>query len=306
MWLKLAFLLMFVLACAKKEESAKEEEHAHKEEAVEISKDVLDEMDIRTFVASEGYLYKEVKIPAEVIKSRNASTLVRARFSGIIADITRKLGDRVSKGDVLAYIESDESFSWYPVRSPISGTLTKQFVSKGEAVDKGEVLFEVVSLREVWVKAMLYPKDAHIVRKGQKVKVHRHFGEEYEEFEGRVFLVSPEVDEETRLIPIYISVKNRKNLLKPGMYGDVIVLDSVHVDLRIPKTAVHIVENDTFVFMKEGEHIVKRKVSLGKQGLNFVEVLRGLEQGDTVFSQNSFVIRAEMEKEEWMGEGHTH
>ena len=287
-------------------ESHGEEEVSHEHSVIRVDGNTLKELGIGFYVVDSGYIYRNYMFPANIIESSNSSAMVRARFPGIVVKLLKYQGDRVKHGDVVAFIESDESFSRYPVYAPIDGVVSSQMVSTGESVEKGQPIMKIVDLREVWVKGMIYPEDANRVRKGQRVEVHRHFGDEYVILPGKIFMVSPELDEETRLLPVFISVDNRNGLLKPGMYGDVIVRDSQKVSMRIPAQAVHVIDSDTLIFLKKGDAVHRKRVSLGIRGEEFVQVLSGLNIGDTVFSRNSFMLRAEFEKESWVGEGHSH
>lgn len=303
-WPFVFLFLFYACSGAFKGEDTEEKEHAHGE--IRITEELILEQGLELAIVDSGYIYYTYKFPAHVVESKEASAIIRVRFPGIITKIYRGQGDRVKEGEVVAQVESDESFSTYSITSPISGIVVEQMVSEGEAVDKGQPIMKVMNLKEVWVKGMIYPQKAPMVREGQTVEVHRHFGDRYVKLEGRIFLVSPQVDEETRLLPVFIEVENDGGILKPGMYGDVVLRDSQRVHRRLPMEAVHVMGSDTVVFLKRGERVEQRIVSLGIRGENYVEVLDGVSVGDTVFAKNSFVIKAEMEKESWMEEGHSH
>ncbi len=280
-----------------------ETEHAEEETSVPVHK--VMEAGAEVGIVGPGFLRVTVKFPGEVVEDKRRAATLRARFSGVVKATYKLPGDPVRRGEVVAKVESDQSMTEYAIVSPISGYVGRQYVSPGEAVDKGEALYDVLDLSRVWVRALAYPHTVEGIRRGMSARVLRETSEGRVSLDGRVLSVSPEADRETRLLPFIVSVKN-DGTLRPGMFVDVLVADSFEVPLAVPKEAVHTLEGDTVVFRKEGDRVVPVKVSIGRVGENAYEVLSGLKAGDTVFTRNSFVIKAEIEKKEWEGEGHEH
>ncbi len=277
----------------------------HKKERAGVPVQKVMEAGVEIGVAGPGFLRIRRKFPGEVVEDKRRAATLRARFSGVVKAAYKLPGDPIKRGEVVAKVESDQSMTEYPVVSPINGYVGRQYVSPGEAVDKGEALYDVLDLSRVWVRALAYPHTVQGIRRGMLAKISRETSEGRVTLNGEVLSVFPEADEETRLLPFLVSVKN-DGTLRPGMFVDVLLVDSVKVPLTVPKEAVHTLEGDTVVFRKEGEVAVPVKVSLGRVGDDAYEVLSGLKAGDTLFTRNSFVIKAEIEKKEWEGEGHEH
>ncbi len=307
-WRPLIAFFLFT-ACsspAGRMDVGEEDVHGHREGEIHLREDMERTLGLETHVVGPGYIIRKRKYPAEVIRSYDGVATVRARFSGIVKEIPVNPGDRVRKGQVVARIESDESFTTYDVKSPISGVVSRIMVTEGVVVGRSVPLLEITDPYRVWIRAMVWPSEVDFVKEGKSVIFHRHFGDEYREIPGRIFFVAPYLDSTTRMIPVLARVGDRRGL-RPGMYGDMVVVDSHRVNLAIPVSAVHVVEGDTLVFVKRGHVARPAGVSLGMSDGSMVEVLSGLRKGDTVFSGHSFLLRAEMEKEIWMGgHGHAH
>ncbi len=302
------FLLLPVLliSCSSSgpEVAGKEEAHEHSVDRIHLGKEMEEILGMGVYVAGKGVLVERKKYPAEVIRSYKGVATVRARFPGMVLEIGVNPGDRVRRGQVLARIESDESFTVYALRSPISGVVSRIMVSEGVVVDRGVPLMEITAPSKVWVRAMVWPSEVDFVYEGKGVVFHRHYGDRYVEIPGRIFFVAPYLDSTTRMIPVLVSLR-RSDILRPGMYGDLLVADTHRVNIAIPVSAVHVLEGDTLVFVKEGDGARPRRISTGRSDGEMVEVVSGLEEGDTVFSEHSFLLRAEMEKGIWMG-AHEH
>ncbi|WP_163454944.1 biotin/lipoyl-binding protein, partial [Escherichia coli] len=59
---------------------------------------------------------------------------VSPRFAGVVREVSKRVGDRVEKNDVLARIESNQSLTTYEVRTSIAGTVIDRQLAIGEYV----------------------------------------------------------------------------------------------------------------------------------------------------------------------------
>src|SRR6185436_13910193 len=111
-------------------------------------------------------------------------------------------------------------------------------------------------------------------------------------FTGRIARVSPVLDPATRTAPIEIEIPNGAARLKPGMYARVSVTTSTKKQaLVVPATAVADLGGRRGVFTPLNESAVFRALDLGTEQGNVVEVLGGLNDGDTVITTGSSALR---------------
>ena len=68
------------------------------------------------------------------------------------------------------------------------------------------------------------------------------------------------------------------------------------VSLAIPKTAVQKIDGQDYVFVPVEKGFEKRAVVLGKSDDKMVQVISGLEVGDRFASNNTFILKADLEK----------
>ncbi|TPW11196.1 MAG: membrane-fusion protein, partial [bacterium] len=106
------------------------------------------------------------------------------------------------------------------IRSPQQGYVIRKEVVRGARVEVGQTLFEVADLSKVWIEADVYEKDVAFLRAGQAIEatVEAWPGKV---FHGKVSLVHPMLEQETRTNTIRFSVENEGVLLRPGMYATV-------------------------------------------------------------------------------------
>jgi len=103
-------------------------------------------------------------------------------------------------------------------------------------------------------------------------------------FPGKVARFAGKVQSSTRTMDTEVDVPNPSLLLIPGMYAEVnLTLDRSYQALTVPVSAVD-ADGDSSgtVMLVASERVEVRKVSLGLETANLVEVRSGLHAGDLV------------------------
>ena len=234
-------------------------------------------------------LYGVVKPNAERVRS------VTARFPGVVRSVSAKVGDSVRQGQSLASVESNESLQVYPVSSPQVGVVTERFTNPGEQAE-GQPLFTVADLTSVWVELSLFPRDRSRIQVGQAVRVKADGGLSAD---GKIVFVSPLGSSATQSLTARVLLDNKDGRWTPGLYvqGEVAVAESNTV-IAVPAGAIQELEGGTSVFVQGVEGMVPRVVKTGRSDGRTVEILEGLKAGESVVSEGSFVLKAELGKGE--------
>lgn len=179
-------------------------------------------------------------------------------------------------------------------RSPVAGVVLEKKAVQGMRFMPGEVLYQVADISGVWVLAEVYEQDIAAVSLGQKarIRINAYPGEV---FEGRIAYVYPTLKAETRTVPIRIELPNPKGRLKPAMFAEVEVpTGSGGPVLTIPNSAVIDSGSKQVAIVQTGEgRYASRVLKLGQRGGDFVQVLDGLREGETVVTAAQFLIDAE-------------
>ncbi len=191
----------------------------------------------------------------------------------------------------------DELLSRFELRSPVSGRVIERAVSVGESVDANNVLFVIVDTSEMWLMADLYERDLLQLRVG----LPAHFtvdGMPGVSFEGRVTWISSQVDDRTRTVRLRADLPNPDGILRAKMFGQARIV--IHENEEVVGVPVDAVQTDgccQLVFVQESETVFQpRKIVLGASANGFVEVLRGLDEGEAVASIGSFLMKTEILK----------
>lgn len=178
--------------------------------------------------------------------------------------------------------------------SPLSGVVTAQQVTTGEAVEPGKTLFEVVNTTRVWATAQVYEKDLGRIRTGQGIEV---VTQSYpgQTFKGAIQSIDPVLDPETRTLAVRAVLDNPQGLLKPQMFATLRLVTGQGKPIAvIPRSAVLNVEGKTLVYLQNNEDTFEaQEVVLGATVGDSVEVKEGVRAGDRVVSARAFQLRAQ-------------
>jgi Cu(I)/Ag(I) efflux system membrane fusion protein len=154
-------------------------------------------------------------------------------------------------------------------------------------------LYTIANLSTVWVLADLYQSEMAMAAPGNSAVVSASFlpGET---FRGRIDFVYPTLTEETRTVKVRVVIPNPKGLLKPGMFVRVSLSGKGRDVLAIPRSALIQTGERQIAFVEQSAGVyAPREVVTGVQGKDFVEVVSGLSQGETVVTSANFLIDSE-------------
>jgi membrane fusion protein (multidrug efflux system) len=175
------------------------------------------------------------------------------------------------------------------VLAPISGIVTKRFVSVGEYIKKDKSLFSIVNYNPIKLRFTIPEVYAKNVKIGQKV-VAKVKAYPDRIFSGKIYYINPKIEETTRNIEIKARIDNNNMLLKPGFFAEVSLITGINKNAKlIPEEAIINRENHNFVFVVKDNIAHKRAVKIGKRMKGMVEIVDGINEDDAI------VIRGGME-----------
>ena len=172
------------------------------------------------------------------------------------------------------------------VRAPFAGLIARREVSRGEFVNVGQSLFELVALDPVEVEFHLAERDSARAVVGQNVRVTvAPFPNQ--SFDGVVTVVSPTIDARTRTLRVKAQIDNRDGRLRPGLFARVDLGIAVREGvLLVPEEAILLRADGSVVFRRgEGDRVERVVVETGEHRVDRVEILRGLARGDQVVTR---------------------
>jgi Cu(I)/Ag(I) efflux system membrane fusion protein len=178
--------------------------------------------------------------------------------------------------------------------APRDGIVLERNAVEGMRAQPGDVLFRVADTSVVWAMVDVAERDLGAIAVGQPVTVKaRSFPGR--EFQGKISVVYPQVNRETRTARVRIELPNADGALLPDMYVDAeIDTGNPAAVLAIPDSAVLDTGSKQAVLVDKGEgRFEPRDVKLGHRGNGYVEVREGVAEGEPVVISANFLIDAE-------------
>jgi len=265
-----------------------------------IPDDVATEAGVMVEAAGPAIVQDVLTLSGEVTLAPSAKSSVRATYPGPVRSVSVNVGDTVQRGQPLARIESSSSLQEYTVTAPKSGTLLERHTNAGD-VAGSDPLFVIADFGQMDAYLHVFPRDAARVRTGQTVRLGVAGGEMSVETTISRFLPMAGANSQTRIAVAKVPADSG---LQPGMrlMAEVVVEEN-EVPLGVKETGLQSFRDFTVVYAKVGETYEVRMLDLGRRDGQTVEVLGGLSPGEVYVTDNSFLIKADIDKS---GASHDH
>lgn len=236
-----------------------------------------------------------------LLAKKNQQTLQSSSVSGVaggaeslLAAARQRLEQwEVPKSEIEKLDSTGKVISELTFNSPVSGYITAKNALPNMYVQPETMLYTVADLSDVWVLAQVFQSDAGKIKPGDpaEVTVDAYPGRV---FNGRVDYILPQLDMNTRTLPVRLVFPNPGLKLRPGMYVNVRVKLPMGRQLVVPASAAFHSGTRNLVFVYGGEGSIEpREVELGPQvGDQFV-VTKGLKAEEEIVTSANFLIDSE-------------
>jgi len=215
-----------------------------------IATGIAEEAGIVVETAGPATIREHLTVYGRVVSDPENLSHVSARFDGVIQSVHASIGDVVSKDQVLAAVEANDSLNDYSIRAPIGGMVIERHANPGETTD-GRSLFTIVDTSSVWAELAVFPSDRHRVEVGAPVTVRTAIGDV--SVTGRIALLSP-VAGANQAVTARVPLDNPEGLLAAGMYltGEIEIAQH-EVPLAVRQVGLQPFRDFTVVYARFGE-----------------------------------------------------
>ena len=246
---------------------------------------------IASTVVAAGTIERHVQVYGRLVVPPDQKATIHARFPGVITQVNVNVGDIVTTGDLLAVVESNESLKTYQLRAPIDAAIQNRAANTGETTGN-DPLFDLVNHNLLWAELKIFPGQRREVKAGQTVYlIHNNIA-----LEGRINSVMS-AGQINPFVLARVVIDNRDHRLAPGdLVSAKIAVEHVQTPVVVNKKALQDFRGDKVVFLQVGDTYEYRPVVLGRSDGFFSEVLSGLKPGDRYVLDNSYLIKADIEK----------
>jgi cobalt-zinc-cadmium efflux system membrane fusion protein len=272
------------------------------EARVELSPEIAKLSGVVVETVGPAKLKGTLKVNGRIVPNEEQMKHVVPRYPGVLKAVRKKLGDQVSKDELLAVVESNESLQRYEVKSDLAGTIIEKHAVSGEFVSAGEAIYVVANLSNVWVDLNIYRQDAARVKAGQTVVIDG--GDGLHKDQGTIAYISPFGAANTQTLLARVVLPNADGDWRPGLFvtGE-ILLEEIEVPVAVKASAVQSFRDWTVLFVNEGNFYEPIVIEPGRRDGEWVEIVAGLKPGLRYVAANSFIIKADILKS---GASHDH
>jgi len=275
-------------------------QYGNYEGRVQVNNDIAETSGMQTEKAGPRAIRETLKLTGRVQADPNRLSQVRARFPGMVKQVHRELGESIRRGDVLAEVQSNESLQSYKVKAPISGVIVGRELQVGAATGQNP-LFTIADLSKVWVELDVFDRDLKRVLTGQTVQIETLSGTSVQ---GKIDWLSPMAAHASQSVQARVILNNSDHHFRPGQFVRGLVTVAEHdVDLAVRKSGIQGFRDFQVVFARVNDTYEVRMLELGRSDHDWIEVLGGLKAGTAYVTENSYLIKADIEKS---GASHDH
>tara|TARA_B100001971_G_C18268024_1_gene596353 strand:- start:26794 stop:27663 length:870 start_codon:yes stop_codon:yes gene_type:complete len=226
-----------------------------------------------------------------VLKSR-ADSKIKSPINGVVADIKKKLGDTVQENEVIAILRQQQGgFDYQPlkVRSPIAGKISNINVHRGEYVNIGDLVIEVLDPTEIYGRIEVPVRDHKIIQPNQPVKIELQQVNKLD-VKGKVAGISSAADPMTGTLSADVEILD-KDEFPIGIIGHAKVNRGAKEVMLIQESALNYKGDDIYVKIVDDKNLVtNRSIKIGGKKAGKVEVLDGLKTDEQIIVRsNGFV-----------------
>ena len=164
---------------------------------------------------------------------------------------------------------------------------------EGDYVPEGGTIVRLADLSILWAEAQVYSSQLSTLDKeGQAIVQFPDMPGK--EAKGSIEFLNPEINPDTRINLIRVSVPNANHRLKPGMSAYVTIKNRKYNSLSLPVDAVIRDNRGASVWIQTGNNKFKYKmVEVGLENNDRIEIKSGLKAGDIVVVSGAYLLNSE-------------
>lgn len=168
----------------------------------------------------------------------------------------------------------------------VDGFVRKISVTEGSLVKPGDMLLEIITVDPIDLSIKTPKRDIGKIDKQMKVQVAiPDLGGKI--YNGEISFIGAELDEDQKSVEVRVRVDNRDLKIKVGMEGiaNMAVSNSAHLAVLVPSEALVQIEGKSYVYLQRGQVAERVEVVTGGAVENWVEIKRGIRQGDLIVTE---------------------
>lgn len=273
---------VFCASCKKEEKAAAAK--AERQYAVVLDK------------ASVSSVQDYLTVNGEVQSKTNVA--IYPEIGGKVSSLSVELGDKVSKNQVISYVDPSKPGSYYsqsPVKAPIAGTVTEIVSRPGTTVTTNTAIVKIGDIKNLVTYAYIPERYVGELNLGLDVDIMLPAYPD-EVFKGKIARISPVIDPVSRTKQVEIEFVGYDERINSGMFPKLKIYTSIYDDKIVVPSETVVTRGDTdFVYTvvknEEGKDIarripVKKLVTVDDR----VVIASGISAGDTIIVEGMEIL----------------
>ncbi len=265
-------------------------------ESVQLASEISGKVDRIYF--DEGQYVKKGQILVETNVAELKADLQRLKYTSQLNKETEKRQKQLLERDAISKEEYDIAFTNLKtneaemaslaaqieksrISSPFSGFVGLRYISEGSYISPTTEIASLYNTNPIKIEFSIPGRYSNSVKTGNEIT----FTTEASSVErnATVYAIEPQIDPVTRSLTVRAKCSNPENELIPGQFVRIsLTLDSSPNTILVPTTAIMPQADGHLVFVVENGQAIAKEVGLGVRTSNKVEILSGLQKGDTV------------------------
>ena len=173
------------------------------------------------------------------------------------------------------------------------GYVTSLDIREGDYVMEGGTVVRLADLNTLWAEAQVYTSQLADLDRLSTATVELP-DLDGKQIQGKISFVNPEINPETRINLIRVSIPNQGLQLKPGMPAYVILKSPARRMLSLPIDAVIRDGQGAKVWIQSASRQFRPvEVKTGQETNDRIEIVSGLSEGDVVVLTGAYLLHSE-------------
>ena len=195
----------------------------------------------------------------------------------------------INKNEINKIKEKKIDFDGIKVYSPTNSIVLEKNINNGAFVKKGNRLFTLANIENLWFIASVYQEDLKHIKKGDNARIKIDGIEA--NINSKIEYIYPMANEKSKTIDVRFNIKNSDLKIFPNMFGKVDIKLNEKTSLVLPKTAVLNKASKYYVFKNISEtEFEPVEVKVNRINSNKYEILSGLNENDEVINNALFLF----------------
>jgi len=191
-------------------------------------------------------------------------------------------------------INNEKTSPYITIYAPSSGTVAEVLASEGQYVSEGASVLRLEGYQSMWVEADIYPREASLIKEGQKLSVLVN-NNSSSPLSMDVQFITPSYQSNSQIMQLRGTVSNADQLIQAGMPATILLP-------RTSKTAALTVPNNAIIRNGKSSHVwvalskekfQPRAVKTGVESFDQTEITAGLTAGDKVVVSGAYLLYSE-------------